>query len=162
MKKILLILMFLPSIVFAKKTLEMNLLTEHFFLPCELSERFSNKVGDCGNLINNKLIGINEDLGDSLSFRGFLGENSVGSLMLGGMFSNVSFKGGFDYGPVLGVYLQDGKEFKRRNIKIFGISQGDIDLIPIIGAEFQYKIKDYKLFTVVTPVLATLGLGFDF
>lgn len=162
MKHLIFILLLVPSISHAKYALEYNLLTSHLFNTCSLGNRYENQVADCGKIINNKLIGFSNSLGDDLQGRVFIGENSVGSWMFGGSYTYIGNKEGFDYGPVLGGYIQDTREFKTRRIMVAGDINGYVGLKMIIGGEAQYKVDNYKIFVIVTPVVATLGIGFDF
>lgn len=162
MKKILFTITLMPLFAFAKTSVEFNLLTEHLFSSCELGSRLTNKVGDCGNLINNKIIGINQEFEDSIHHRLIIGENSLGHLMVGMTFSYIESKNGFSYGPILGSYTQSSQPFIEKNIKIFGISGLGIDIIPVIGVESQYKINNFKVYNILTPAVTCLGIGLEF
>jgi len=131
-------------------TLEYNLHTYHYFESCEVAENFANKVSNCGKGISNPILGIKGKY-----FRGFIGSNSVGSPLLG-----VTYTREF---AVMGAYLQDTLEFKRRNIGPVGFEIGkDIMLTPIMGIELDGRIRKAKVFTIVTPILLTVGIGYDF
>lgn len=162
MKKIILIIIFLPCFSFAKYSVEVNMLTEHFFIPCDKAWVFENKTGDCGSLIKNTIIGVGEDLGDDLKVKYFAGKNSVDELMAGISFTYIKQSQGFNYGPILGSYMQDNTTFKKRGIKTFGIDFFNYKIMPIVGGELQYKIGNFKVFSVITPALMTLGFGVDF
>jgi hypothetical protein len=130
--------------------LEYNLLTSHFFDSCDVAVSFENKIGDCGKVISNPILGIK-----SGGLRGFVGQNSVGSPLLGTTYTKEFL--------VVGAYLQDTVAFKRRNIAPVGFELSpSVILTPIMGFEFEAKIEKTKVFTIITPILLTVGLGYDF
>lgn len=162
MKKIVLFLLLVTGKVYAKSSLEMNVFTEHLFVSCEAAERFSNKVWDCGNLINNAVIGINTEINNDISVRGFLGENSVGYPLIGGAISKIGFAQGLSFSPVIGGYIQDNRPFTERGLTAMTLKYKNIDFVPILGVESQYKINNFKVFSILIPAFVTLGIGIDF
>jgi hypothetical protein len=130
---------------------EVNTYTAHYFEPCEVADRFSNKKLDCGKGITNPIIGIK-----NINTRIFVGQNSVGSSMAGMTFSKKNF--------VLGGYVQDIKEFNLRGITPITVTKiNTVGLTPIIGYELATKLyANYKIFSIITPVFATVGLGYRF
>lgn len=153
MNKLILAIILFGSTAHANYDLEYNVTTVHFFETCDIASRFENRSFACGKGITNPIIGLKHR---ETGFRGFVGLNSVGSGMFG---ATKTFNGGM----VIGAYLQDITEFKKRKIKplCFDDSE-DTCLTPIIGYEMQLNIKKYKLFTILTPALATVGLGYKF
>lgn len=150
MKK-LLILFVLFSCKAYSLDLEFNMFTQHYFENCVTSERFENKVSDCGRGISNPIIGLK-----GKHWRGFVGQNSVGSPMVGVSHTNA-------YNILLGAYLQDVKEFKKRDLMpVAFYEKNDIALTPIFGYDLNIRYKKVKVFTIITPILFTTGVGFSF
>lgn len=147
--KYLLLILFFPMISHGLE-LEYNVHTYHFFESCDVAANFSNKATDCGKGISNPIIGIKDG-----GLRGFVGQNSVGSTLLGITYTKEFL--------VVGAYLQDTLEFTRRNIAPVGLQISPATMLtPIIGFEFEAKIEKGKVFTIITPILLTVGLGYDF
>ena len=64
---------------------------------------------------------------------------------------------------VTGLYAQDISEFQKRYIIPFTIAHsGNVGFTPIIGYELEYSKDKYKIFTILTPILATVGIGVSF
>ena len=162
MIKLFLIFLLSPSITLADFTVEYNLLTAHTWGSCSMGKRYENRVADCGKIINNKLIGISQTSADDFKGRFFIGENSVGTLMVGGTFSYIGNEEGFDLGPVFGLYFQDTSMFNERKIDVFGDLNGSIGIMPVMGLELQYKVDRYKVFSIATPAVINIGVGLDF
>lgn len=150
---ILLTLIFSGTWAHAKRDLELNLSTYHYFESCVAGERLSNKAYDCGKGITNPILGLYDY---ESKLRIFMGANSVGAIMTGVTTDYNNF--------VLGAYIQDVSEFKRRRIDPFTIATyGDAGLTPIVGYNLTFRPfhdKMTKVFTIVTPILATVGIGF--
>lgn len=143
-------LMTATSIAQARYEFEYNLLTSHYFEGCELANQFENKVADCGKMISNPILGIKNSLNGT---RAFMGANSVNGPMIG-------MSKTFTTGIVMGLYLQDISSFERKNVIPFTVAKsGDVGLTPIIGYELEYSSHHFKVFTIVTPILLTLGIG---
>lgn len=136
---------------YAGYEVELNAYTAHYFEPCNVADRFSNKVLDCGKGITNPIVGVKKD-----KTRLFVGKNSVGSFMSGLTYNKNNI--------VLGGYMQDIKEFDLRGIKSITIAKVDtIGLTPIIGYELGVKLYgNYKVFSIITPAFATVGIGYKF
>lgn len=136
----------------ANYDIEYNLYTLHYFESCSIAGKFENKVADCGKIINNPIIALKNN---ATGFRGLVGLNSVGSPLLGLTYSKTYF--------IIGAYLQDIKEFQQKELVPVTIMDNEsIGLTPIIGIEESIKINDYKIFTIITPVLAVVGIGKTF
>lgn len=162
-KYLFVILLFLiNSNSYAKTFIEINVLTEHFFSSCQVAKNFSNKIGDCGNLINNTIVGINLSVNDNETARIFLGQNSANEPMAGYAASFSANKLGLNYGPMIGLYFQDREAFAKKNLTIIAIRAGPIDIIPVLGLDVSYQLKHFKIFSFVTPALMTLGFGVSF
>lgn len=144
----------IPFQVKAGYDLEYNMLTLHYFESCEVASGFENKSFDCGKAIRNPLIALKDR---RTGIRGLFGSNSVGSWMAG--FTTTAERPSF----LIGAYLQDVTEFRKRGIvPITLLTDGNIALTPIIGYEASLRFYGYKVFSIITPVLATVGVGYEF
>lgn len=131
---------------------EYNLLTNHHFDSCKISEKYENKVAYCGKSINNKMFGIKLNDNEN-QLRLFGGYNSIGKPMYGFTVNVV--------GPIIvGAYQQDINEFKKLGLQIPLALPGGI--IPILGAELDKHYKNIKVFTIITPPISTIGIGVGF
>ena len=63
---------------------------------------------------------------------------------------------------MIGGYLQDNRAFIQRGIVAPGLRSGNVDFIPIVGAEAQYYFDGFKVFSVITPIVFNVGIGLDF
>jgi len=130
---------------------EYNLLTNHHFDSCRLAKSYENKVADCGKSINNKMFGIRFNDTEA-KWRIFGGYNSIGEPMYGLTRHIV--------GPaVVGFYQQDMKQFEKRGLRM--PIAGPYGIVPIFGAELQGKYKKFKVFTIITAPVSTIGIGFE-
>jgi len=148
MRYILLLLLF-PCISHGIE-IEYNLYTQHYFEDCETASKFANKVADCGRGISNPMIGVKKN-----KYRILFGKQSAGGPMLGFTYTD-SF-------VVMGAYAQDIKSFEKRGLMPIGIPVNDnLMITPIMGIELDKKYKKAKVFTVIMPILFTVGIGYDY
>jgi hypothetical protein len=138
------------------------------------SEKFDNKISGDGRLIGNPLLGVADVYDNGTIFKEevvFIGQDSVGSLMVGGMYETGRVVGrNLEIGGAFGGYLQDDSAFAARHIQPFSIATfGTTGLVPVLGAAVNYKVRFnestyLKLNTVLSPIIsnATLSLGFKF
>lgn len=146
------ILLFYSEFAKADLDVEYNLVTSHFFETCKVAENFSNKAFDCGKGITNPIFGLKDR---KTGFRSFMGINSVGGFM-GGASKTID-------GLVIGAYLQDMAEFDKRELAVLtSVRFGSVGIMPVVGYELELSSKDYKVFSIITPALATLGIGFKY
>jgi hypothetical protein len=135
------------------------------------NEYYANKINGNSGLIYNQQYSIrytNEKI-DYWSIGGFVGNNSVGKFM-GGVVSSVGWHSSITYiGFISGTYFQSDNEFKKSGaIPFKTFSFKGIDVVPIFGAEINFKIKIGKFFikenNALTPVLinCNLAIGIDF
>ena len=165
MKSIIFIILLICPAVFADNTeLIVGGLTYHMFLDPDITENFSNKVGFQGALIANPIVGLGYTYVDEEtklydSYRGFIGQNSIGQPMIGGMYFYGKQLKGIDLGMGIGAYIQDDSQFKKR-----GIDVGS-NIIPIYGFEINPKImldnkKFIKFNNLISPLLIISTLSF--
>lgn len=135
-----------------------------------------NRVSENGRLIDNPVLGIsvtnNPVLGSHVfqSFAAFVGENSEGLGMAGGLYETGWELGNFQLGGIVGAYVQDNRAFYKAGEKPFSIAEtGIYGIVPLVGAAINYKVSITKAFylklsNIITPVIAssTLNLGFNF
>lgn len=154
MLKLILVLLNSFSYAQTKYDFEYNLTTLHFFETCGLAQKFANKSYACGKGVNNPIFAIKDK---STGNRFFAGANSVGSAMAGFSYTDEEF------GFVFGAYLQDVSEFEKRDILPVTFARlGTVGLTPITGYELDFKTNSYKVFSIITPILLTVGVGFSF
>lgn len=148
-------------------------ITQHF--DSGGSDHFRTKLNKSGTLIFNPMYGVkvfNEHEIMYTSITGFVGNNSVGRLMVGGTYS-LGAKVLSDHvmlGGVVGMYGQSDSGFRKSGVIINNTPKiGDTSLIPIVGAELNFKLKltdevYIKQNNIVTPMLynANLSLGIQY
>lgn len=139
-------------------------LSYHLFNPDNVSERFSNKISNNGQLIYTGLMGIGYHKCHSIT-KVFIGQNSIADTIYGGTYSYTWDKGILRYGPIIGFYQQNNDNFANRGIKPYSIGYG---IVPIVGGEFSLRLLTFenqyvRLNTIVSPVLIneTIGWGIE-
>jgi hypothetical protein len=133
----------------------------------------SNKVSNDGRLIANPLFGLQYTTENNAYYESmalFSGDNSVGTQILGVKAAKGIKIGNLYLGLALGAYEQDDTEFNNRGIIPFEIGRlGTTGIVPVFGAEVNYKIVSYKdvfvkINNIISPVLTntTLSVGVSF
>lgn len=165
MKSIFFIILLISPAIFAdSKEFIIGGLTYHMFLEPDVTEKFTNKVGFSGALIANPMLGLGYTYVDDStklydSYRGFIGENSIGQPLIGGMYFYGKELKGIDLGMGIGAYIEDDSKFKQR-----GIETGS-NIIPIYGFEINPKIilnnkKFIKFNNLISPLLIISTISF--
>lgn len=176
MKTILLsLLIFLSSMAHATDSFEVigGSLTYHLESSDSGPMPYDHTLTPDHNLIDNPLFGLGyiHEFSDHYywSAKVFGGENSVGQPMAGTDGSFGVRYGGWYIGGVLGGYIQNNKTFESAGVIPVSIAEfGDTGLVPIIGAEFNYRVDlgeklYFKINSLLTPMLIneSLSLGWD-
>lgn len=167
----------LPSAMAENRSLEVfsGAITFHFIDQGSSSE-FRNKLSRDGRLIYNPIYGlriINENAQTYSAIAAFMGNNSVGLPMGGGMFS-LGIKGGGEHlflGLAAGAYIQDNNQFRSHKADPFRIyeTKGGVGVVPIAGLEMGVRVHFsdkvyFKLYDLLTPVVNStfVLLGYTF
>lgn len=149
-------------------------ITQHFSNYNNAGSHFKTKLNNSGTLIFNPMYGIkvmNETPNTYNSVTLFVGNNSVGRLLVGGNYSIGAklLKEHVYIGGALGMYGQSDSGFKQSGVIIKHVPKvGDTSLIPLVGAEMSFKLRltntmYLKQNNIVTPLLYTgnLSIGWD-
>lgn len=162
--KFLLMLLFTVNSQAAEVETTFGGLSYHLFNPDNVSERFSNKISNNGQLIYTGLMGVGYH-NDHTTLRVFIGQNSIADTIYGATYSYNWDWGILRYGPIVGFYQQNDERFADRGIKPYSIGYG---IVPIVGGEFSIRLltienQYVRLNTIVTPVMIneTIGWGIE-
>jgi len=170
----ILVLLFISTSAFAETEIGVGGLSYHLAGSPELFSRFSNKTNSSGSLIRNDMLtfkNTHRKGGYYESTAVFIGENSVGSLMSGLIFADGTYlTKNIQMGLVYGAYLQDNREFTKREINNqCAIGNAKVSLVPIIGLELNLRFPInkrtfIKLNNIVTPTVTnhTLSINVEF
>jgi len=142
--------------------------TTHPFVEPDVGERFANKIALNGRVNHTHMSGlvyVDESKYFYNSYKGFFGLNSIGLPMTGLAYSIGLRDWNSQLGVVLGGYIQDSNEFRKRDIDP-GVGG---DVMPVVGIEYNYKwyiSKDefIKLNNLFTPIITnhSIAIGVDF
>jgi hypothetical protein len=135
--------------------------------------QFANKLSKSGCLIANNEYGLvlsQESDGKYQSAVFFMGNDSVGSEMEGGLYERGYEYGGLQLGLALGVYFQGDQEYYNRGLIPFEIgSVNGIGIVPVLAIAVNYKIDlskhtFLKLNNILSPVMtnSVLSIGWRF
>jgi hypothetical protein len=131
---------------------------------------YSHKLSSDGRLVYTPMIGIrktsisDQNVYNSLSL--FTAQNSIGSPIYGGMgATGLQLFGVFDAGFVFGGYIQNNQDFQRLGIVPFSATGGENAFVPLMGLEFNVKIKlDKNAFlginNTITPIITNHNISF--
>lgn len=141
------------------------------------AQYYTQKISNDGRLIFNPTLGFGivhkietpEYVTDQYaSLKVFTGANSVGKPMNGVIMGYGWKYGPLYFGPVLGGYFQDDKEFEDQGVIPFRLFEvNHVGFVPILGAELDMKFninKDcyLKLNNLISPIVTNTSLSFGF
>lgn len=173
--RILIVLLLLTTAAFADSVeFESTLFTAHFYKLG--ADKFENKASDGGRVITNRIVGVSvyeRDADDYQMFSGFIGQDSIGSPIQGGLFGGGMYFDRFRVGMFCGVYI-----FNNRNwSKVYGnavrpfylYKNNSWGITPLAGINLDYVFSldngiQFGIINRVTPTLTNhaMSIGYKF
>lgn len=151
----------------AADQIALGLVTIHHTNPNQIDRKFSGCLHASCEAIYNPVLAyrmMEQTKTDYTAYTLLGGVNSIHEPIVGAYVASGLKLKRHKIGFAAGMYLQDNKKFNERGIIPFSFEQsGGIGIVPIVGAEHQYRLtKSVFINTLVTPVITNVGIGLQF